>query len=290
MDQRKLVIILADISGYTQFMLENQTSALHGQLIINGLIESILKQVDIPLTLQEIEGDAVFLYAAHPGTDAGWSTVLEEVSRKLGKFFESFVAELGLMAEATPCECAVCANLEKLALKMIVHSGEAVFHEIAGRPQVSGSDVILAHRLLKNSVTANFYLLLTDAAYDALGAHLPGIFTAQRETYDGFGTVNVRVRDLTQDLLAARDALYALDEGQLRAAIGAYAQGNSPRLLVAAALQQIRQPIRPFSWLEKARMLFESAVVMPLATLLYYRRAIPRQMRARGRRRQRPND
>jgi hypothetical protein len=165
-----------------------------------------------------------------------------------------------------------------------------VFHQIAGRPQVSGSDVILAHRLLKNSVTANFYLLLTEAAWDSLGAHLPGTFAAHRETYDGFGTVNVRVRDLTQDLLAARDALYTLDESELDAAIGAYAETNSPRLLVSAALQQIRQPIRPFSWLEKARMLFESAVVVPLATRLYYRRAIPRQMRERGRRRLRPND
>jgi len=290
MDQKKLIIILADISGYTQFMLENQTAAVHGQLIINGLIESILKQVDIPLTLQEIEGDAVFLYAAHPGTDAGWKTAVEQVSRKLGKFFDSFVAELGVMAEATPCECAVCANLEKLALKMIVHSGEAVFHEIAGRPQVSGSDVILAHRLLKNSVTANFYLLLTDAAYDTLGAHLPGSFSSHCETYDGFGTVNVRVRDLTQDLLAARDALYTLDEGEFRAAIESFAQAHSARLVVAAALQQLRHPVRPFSWLQKARMLFESAIVVPLATLIYYRRAIPRQMRARGRRRQRPND
>jgi len=84
MDQKKLIIILADISGYTRFMLENQTSAaLHGQLVINGLIESIIQQVDIPLTLQEIEGDAVFLYAAHPGSDAAWGEVVEQVSRKL---------------------------------------------------------------------------------------------------------------------------------------------------------------------------------------------------------------
>jgi hypothetical protein len=48
MDQKPLVIILADISGYTRFMLETQTSAVHGQLVINGLIEALLEQVDIP--------------------------------------------------------------------------------------------------------------------------------------------------------------------------------------------------------------------------------------------------
>ncbi len=62
METRKLIVILADISGYTRFMLESRTAALHGQPVINGLIESILREVDIPLTLQDIEGDAVFLY------------------------------------------------------------------------------------------------------------------------------------------------------------------------------------------------------------------------------------
>lgn len=32
METKKLIIILADISGYTRFMLDNQTSAVHGQI------------------------------------------------------------------------------------------------------------------------------------------------------------------------------------------------------------------------------------------------------------------
>lgn len=69
MEQKKLIIVLADISGYTQFMLDNLTSAVHGQMVINSLIESLIEQVDIPLVLQEIEGDAVFLYAADANGD-----------------------------------------------------------------------------------------------------------------------------------------------------------------------------------------------------------------------------
>ena len=56
MQQDELIIILADISGYTRFMVENRTSAVHGQLCINSLVEAILDNVDVPLTLQEIEG------------------------------------------------------------------------------------------------------------------------------------------------------------------------------------------------------------------------------------------
>jgi len=284
MEQKKLIIILADISGYTRFMLENQTSAVHGQLIINGLIESILEQVDIPLTLQEIEGDAVFLYAAHPGSEEAWNAVVEEVSRKLGKFFEAFIGQSGMMIEATPCKCAVCRNADQLGLKIIVHFGEAVFHQIAGRAQVSGADVILAHRLLKNSVAAHEYLLLTGQAYATIGGRLPGTFDHHEETYDGFGAVPLRIRFLTDDFIRARDAVYALPESDLKAAAREYAKSAKSRVVFGAVLQQLRNPVRPFTWMEKLQMLLASAVASPLGFFVMPR-VVARQLMARAKRR-----
>lgn len=38
--EQQLVIIIADISGYTKFMVENQLAAVHGQLCITFLIGS----------------------------------------------------------------------------------------------------------------------------------------------------------------------------------------------------------------------------------------------------------
>ena len=46
MQQKKLVVILADISGYTRFMLENRVSAVHGQLCINFLIDLAYHWID----------------------------------------------------------------------------------------------------------------------------------------------------------------------------------------------------------------------------------------------------
>ncbi len=86
------MILLADLSGYTKFMVENQLSAVHGQMCITFLIEAIIREVDIPLQLQEIEGDAVFLYAEHPGDDDQWREVLDQVRTKLPRFFEAFYA------------------------------------------------------------------------------------------------------------------------------------------------------------------------------------------------------
>jgi class 3 adenylate cyclase len=187
--EKRLVIILADISGYTRFMVENQLSAIHGQIFITTLIEALLREVDIPLQLQEIEGDAVFLYAAHPGSDHEWKEVLAQVRRKLVRFFDVFIEGMVAAAESTPCKCAICSNAHELSLKIVVHIGQAVFHMIGNRPQVSGPDVILAHRLLKNSVPSNEYLLMSAAAYGELGRDMSLQFVGGKERYDEFGSV-----------------------------------------------------------------------------------------------------
>jgi hypothetical protein len=286
METKKLIIILADISGYTRFMLDNQKAAVHGQIFISNLIESLLEQVDIPLTLQEIEGDAVFLYAAHPGADDAWHTVIEQVSLKLEKFFDAWFASMAAHIEANPCACAICRSSHLLGLKIIVHSGEAMFHTIARRPQVSGTDVILAHRLLKNSLPSNEYLLLTETAYAAMGAYLPGTFDAHRESYEGFGNLPLRVRLLGETQLAARDALYKLSSGELEIALR---KGNGmvgdPFLWLRGAIQQVRNPIRPFSVREKFQMIW-GAIRSPFLMHRYYP-ALVQAVHARGKRRER---
>jgi len=281
--EKKLVVILADISGYTRFMLENRTSAVHGQLCINSLIESILEQVDIPLTLQEIEGDAVFLYAADPGSPEAWRAVAEEVGRKLGRFFEVFIARTGATIESTPCGCAICRNSDQLGFKIVVHAGQAVFHEVAGRPQVSGPDVILAHRLLKNSLESSEYLLLTETAFELMGESVPGHFETHEEAYEGFGRVPVRVRFLESDFLAARDAVYEMSDTQRQASVESYLD-HMQRSLLPAALQQARRPIRAFGWRDKLLMLWDASVRFR-SLRPFLRRAIPEAQRKRGRRR-----
>ena len=61
--EKKVVLIIADISGYTRFMVTNKTSLIHSQVIITELIKTIIKQVEIPLKVSKLEGDAVFTYA-----------------------------------------------------------------------------------------------------------------------------------------------------------------------------------------------------------------------------------
>lgn len=279
--EQPLVIILADISGYTRFMLENQTSAVHGQQCITFLIETLLREVDIPLRLQEIEGDAVFLYAAREGDEAAWRAALDEVRAKLPRFFAAFLDGMRLAAEATPCQCSICRDSGSLKLKLVVHSGRAVFHAIGGRALVSGADVILAHRLLKNSVEGDEYLLMTEPAYRDIGRGMDGEFVAGEEHYDEFGTVKTFVRHMGDEWARKREVLYALSEGELASRARLYVAGG---ILgeYRAVLHQLLSPARRIGWPRRAGYALARFVTLP-AELLYFLAVIPRRLKARRR-------
>ncbi len=281
--EQPLVIILADISGYTRFMLENQTSAVHGQQCITFLIETLLREVDIPLRLQEIEGDAVFLYAARDGDDASWREALAQVRAKLPRFFAAFIEGMSVPAEATPCGCAVCRDAGNLKLKLIVHSGRAVFHSIGGRPMVSGADVILAHRLLKNSVPGTEYLLMTEAAYGDLGREMDGEFQAGEEHYEDFGVVKTYVQRIGARWERAREALLALPERELASRARMYVAGGVIGEY-RATLRQLLHPAVKRAWLPHTAFALKRFFALPLE-LAYYLAVIPRRLRARRERR-----
>jgi len=46
---KPVILILADISGYTRYMTANATSLAHSQIIITELFNAILSEVELPL-------------------------------------------------------------------------------------------------------------------------------------------------------------------------------------------------------------------------------------------------
>ena len=282
--ERQVVIILADISGYTRFMIENQTAAVHGQITITLLIETLLAEVDIPLTLHGIEGDAVLLSAAHPGNEEGWRSVLAEVRTKLTRFFEVFLAAIVRAAETTPCDCPTCANADKLKLKIIVHSGKAVFHTIANLPQISGTDVIIAHRLLKNSVPSGEYLLMTDAAHQALGRDMDLEFRPGEEFYEGIGPVRTWVHIMEDLKETVRDSFYARPAAEVAGEARSYARWLLPQMY-RAIFAQARSPIVETALPKRlsfaVRHAIETTLFAPLGYFLM-RKKLLRRHAARG--------
>ena len=76
------------------------------------------------------------------------SQLLDTVERT----YFAFRRRLRDIAQATSCECNACVLMPRLDLKVIAHHGSVIRHRIAGREELVGSDVIVAHRLLKNHV------------------------------------------------------------------------------------------------------------------------------------------
>ncbi|UCH49885.1 MAG: DUF2652 domain-containing protein [Betaproteobacteria bacterium] len=277
--EKRVVVVLADISGYTKFMVENQMSAVHGQQCITYLIETLIREIDLPLRLQEIEGDALFLYAEDPGSDAGWQDVLQQVPTKLMRFFDAFYEGAVLGAEATPCECAICRNSDELALKIVVHAGTAVFHKIGGFNKVSGPDVILAHRLLKNSVVEKEYLLLSEAAHSTVGQHMEGPFQSVTETYDGFGDVNTFVR-INNDLKEEqRNALYERPRASLVARAELYSLAAIGGLF-PALIKHLRNPVFETRLPRRVGFALTMVVRAPMMVMMYLI-GTPRRLLAR---------
>jgi hypothetical protein len=76
-----------------------------------------------------------------------------------------------------------------LKLKLIAHSGSALFYRVGRFDELSGVDVIIVHRLLKNSVPAHEYILLTESAYRDIMFPEQIAVTEGVEQYEAIGRV-----------------------------------------------------------------------------------------------------
>jgi hypothetical protein len=187
-------LVIADISGYTQFLTDNELEHANG--IIGELLNSVIGAIQAPLTVSGIEGDAVFMYGVMPEAMSG-QTVLESVEL----MYCSFAGALETMVLNTTCRCDACANIGGLGLKIVMHCGQFMKTEIGGRETLSGPDVILTHRLLKNRIREDTgiddYMFVTQQCVDDLdvSAIVAG-WTPHAETYDHVGEVSGYVASL----------------------------------------------------------------------------------------------
>lgn len=183
-------LVLADISGFTAFV--TGTELEHGPPIIADLLEVVIRQLAPPLEVQEVEGDAVFAFGLDR-TIVPASALLDVVEDA----FVAFKARRRDLAADESCSCQACRSVGNLDLKVIAHHGAFLRQMVAGRPQLGGASVILAHRLLKNRLgrTAG-YLLLTEAALACMdiAASSAGLI-AKTERYEHLGEVRCFVAE-----------------------------------------------------------------------------------------------
>jgi 2-polyprenyl-3-methyl-5-hydroxy-6-metoxy-1,4-benzoquinol methylase len=109
--------------------------------------------------------------------------------KTLFQVFSNKVCELTLHKV---CNCTACINIEQLKLKVIVDSGRVAFYRVNEHQELTGMSPIVVHRLCKNSVGADEYMLLTESAYNDLPLADETLEEGE-ETYDDIGTIKTYV-------------------------------------------------------------------------------------------------
>jgi hypothetical protein len=177
-------LVLADISGYSAFLqavaYEHRNDAFadgkvpDAYAVISSLLDGIVQCLVPPFTLSKLEGDAVFAYASGDDGVPRGQRLLDLIGTCYGGFRERVVTANSIW----PCSCAACAQIDQLELKFVVHAGPFVIQSIAGRPELVGPEIVVAHRLLKSSaaeaVGQAAFLLMTDAAAEWLDVPADG--------------------------------------------------------------------------------------------------------------------
>ena len=176
------LLFIPDISGYTQFV--QTTEVEHSQHVIAELLEILIKANTQKLKLAEVEGDALFFYKD------GEVPSQEKLLAQIETMFTAFYSHLKLLERNRVCPCNACATAPNLQLKIIAHCGELQFITVQSKSKPFGQVVIEAHRLLKNSIFSDNYVLLSENLANVIGIpyHYKSQlfdFSTNENTYDG---------------------------------------------------------------------------------------------------------
>ena len=187
MEQFPGCLVIVDISGYTSFVRLHRTAMVHAEQIITDLMESVLDVEGPPLVLDKLMGDAATFYSADSAPGSA-----DAIAAQVMRFFDAFNESEGVLVSCNVCICDACRQMGSLKLKAILHHGELILKQMGGRKELAGADVILAHRLLKNSVEGDEYILMTKAFHDRAG-DMDGIPPNHGQECTDLGPVDVIV-------------------------------------------------------------------------------------------------
>jgi hypothetical protein len=161
MATRRVLLLLADIGGYTQYMQFHRSILGHAEAATRRMLDKVVKAAQ-DFDLIEIEGDAAFLSREIDGLDG--PATLATVTQAAVAMHRAFHEQRRLV-ELNMCPCGSCTETSALKLKFVAHVGEVATQTIKRRRKLVGIDVIYVHRLLKNPVNVAEYVLVSEELY-----------------------------------------------------------------------------------------------------------------------------
>lgn len=184
-------LLIADITGYTGYMSGVELD--HAQDVVADLLGTVVSALRPGFRLAKLEGDAAFAFA--PAEEIDGSMLLDKVEAAYFDFRRRMIS----IRQASLCECNACILIPNLDLKVVVHHGTIGRQQVAGQEELMGSDVIITHLLLKNSVERDAYALLTQQCLDATALNPEALgMSSHVEEYEHVGKVRAWVHDLSR--------------------------------------------------------------------------------------------
>lgn len=149
------LICIPDISGFTKFM--SDTNFELSSKVIPSLLNKIVYSNEIGLKISEIEGDAVLFYRN------GELPSLKDLVSQCKFFYTEFYKQLHALRARYKKDKDSDIIPKMLGLKIVLHYGKEVgLVPVGKRIKLIGEDVITAHRLLKNNIKLDEYILLSE--------------------------------------------------------------------------------------------------------------------------------
>ena len=195
-------ILIADISGYKEFIrLHNlkKTSVIgkfmasqyesHASKIIADLLEKVIGSIKPVMNLNKLIGNSALFYCEE-NKNKNQSDEIINIMHKANKTFKEKKSEL-VFVQA--CGCEPCTQSKNLKLKILAHKGVFKINKIRNFEEISGEDVILTHRMLKNDIKSNEYWLVTENFYSSLNKINKDIFAKITLNLKGFDKIKLNL-------------------------------------------------------------------------------------------------
>jgi hypothetical protein len=181
MNETEATILIPDISGFTEFMRTSELS--HSSHAIHIFIDTIINTVGEEYEVSGVEGDAVLFIKKGP------PPAKEEILATCLEIFNAFHFKRKWMQQHIICPCCACQGVVNLTLKFVVHHGPVAEIKLGRFITHSGTELIVAHRLMKNSIDNHEYVLITDKLWQDMTDSSNGIELEWNSSYEEYTSI-----------------------------------------------------------------------------------------------------
>lgn len=183
---QEALLIIPDISGFTNFM--NGTKLKYAAQVISSLLEKLMDLNMMGLKVNEIEGDAIIFYRL--GNPPSPKAIIDQCQL----FFDGFNQEIEKLYHLMKAEGEEDNTLLNLGLKVVVNFGTVSLTPIGKKISLLGEPVVTAHKLLKNSIEEDEYVLFSDKYLEACVEHIdsseiPSNLIGGADFYENLGEI-----------------------------------------------------------------------------------------------------